>query len=323
MKHFHLFIVIGVVAVLLVTVACNSTNPSSQLTYYVQPGDTLETIAQQYCTSVGKLQEVNALNGNMKIVVGTPLSIPNEARCGHPDAIPASGRQTICPHPETEPEQLHSTYLPLAQGNTWTYNKTVTGTVFAWEAYTAESTGQTQMLVGPPESVTTGKFEETYQIVGPASTPGLWEVAVPGTSARDGRYGGLLNHPDTILWGRVPSSKDVIEINEVMFWESVFQGHVEQSIVLLVEAHLADVEIMMIPPPGYVTYTTRVNPDPIQTPAGSFTCTLEVTMKVDGEPYQWRTISYFVPGVGLVKEYQLNEKNEQTYLMELTGYSLK
>lgn len=228
-----------------------------------------------------------------------------------------------CPHPTIKLEQLESTYLPLATGNTWTYDKTVTSQVFAWEAYTAENTGQTQMIVGPPENVTTGKFEETYQIIGETDKPGLWEVAVPDTAARDGRYGGLVNRPDTILWGRVPSNKEVIQINEVMFWESAFQGHVEQSIIFLVETHLPDMEVTMTPPPGHVTYITRVQPIPITTPAGSFPCTLEVIMQVDGEPYQWTTTSYFAPGVGLVKEYQLNEKGRQTYIMELTHYELK
>src|SRR5205823_6384661 len=94
--------------------------------------------------------------------------------------------------------------------------------------------GNTFTEWGPDPDITSGTGQETYQVAGPVdrqtwmtlfphSDPNtlpavipFWVINVTPTSARDGRYKGLLTHPDQVLWGRAGSSPNLIQIDELL-----------------------------------------------------------------------------------------------------------
>lgn len=237
------------------------------------------------------------------------------------------GTRSACTKPAPSPEQAFSGYLPLADGNTWTYTKTVSGTVLAWEGYRVAGKG-VQFVVGPSRDVTPGRSEETYSIKGKAVKygPGLWDVKVePDLSkARDGRYGGLLTRPEKILWGRIPSGTDVIHIGEVLIRESVFEGEKRHEGTLLVEPLKEGVEVMVQDLKGVIFRTSPQLLD-VTVAAGRFPCSLEMTMTVEGtQPgSKWTTHSYYAFGVGLVREVQRDARNNEIYSLELRRYRVR
>ena len=246
-----------------------------------------------------------------------PLPAPTER-----PLLPATVRPL--PTPAREPTQ--SKYLPLSSGNKWVYRKTVLRKVFAWQAYGKVGQSTVTFARGTPPNILPGESEETFTVTDKVEENGLelWKIAVSSPTARDGRYGSWLTTPDTILWGRVPSSEHVIEIDEILVSQSVFEGERRHRGILLVETLVKGTEatLQSLKPVKFVASAKSVD---AEVPAGRFKGCLEITMKVEGTGDQegWTTYSYYAAAVGLVRELQKDDRNNTTYILELIRYELK
>jgi hypothetical protein len=221
-----------------------------------------------------------------------------------------------------------SRYLPLYPGSKWTYRKVVApgAKVVAWEAF--EIGGKIQFAFGPVKAIQRGLFEETYAVKDRIVEEGRqrWLIDVgKKETARDGRYAGLIGRVDKVLWGRVISSGDVIEIGEIMIWEH-FAGPYRQQRTLIVEPRQPNVEayISQIKP---VVVSNSAKPVTITVPAGKFEGCIEIVSELtikknDATADVWRTSSYYAPNVGLVKEEQSSPEHKATYTLELMKYEL-
>jgi hypothetical protein len=250
-----------------------------------------------------------------------------------PTATPVS-RATRTPNPKKEPatpvsppaEVASSQYLPLGVGNAWVYKKTVLRPVFAWEAYQKTDDIKVMLVLGISPSLTTGEYEETIRVKNKVEDNGLelWEIEVSAQTVRDGRYGGLFIPPHQILWGRVPSSEHVIEIGEILINQSFFEGERRHTRTLLAEPPAEHVQILLQPSGLPVTYITSPNRVDVEVTAGRFCCALEMIMEIEDteQGRTWSTYSYYVPEVGLVKEFQKDDAGHMTYLFELIEYEV-
>jgi hypothetical protein len=232
-----------------------------------------------------------------------------------------------CVKPVMDSSQLASNFLPLAIGNKWVYQKTISQDVFAWEAYQVKGEKIVTFAVGTPPNMPSGTSQETYLIIDTINENGLqyWELQVSDSKARDGRYGSWYTKPDRILWGRVPSSEHLVEIDEVMTTRTgFFTDEKRHEGVLLLEPLQSGVKAT-IQQVGLDEVQVTALPElaNVETPAGKFPCSFEMITEVKTDQYQWTTYSYYAPGVGLVKEVQKDDKGNVTYVMELTGYELK
>ena len=116
-----------------------------------------------------------------------------------------------------------SRYLPLYQGNSWTYKKTVPDgqRVFFWEAYgTIQPNGEGNFswAHGVSPTIVPGESTETYLVVGQIQMiPGdtYWEISVSNATARDGRYGSYTK-PEMVLWRSTLVSDFLVVLEEVL-----------------------------------------------------------------------------------------------------------
>lgn len=244
--------------------------------------------------------------------------------CGR-NSIPVSSVSvSSCRKPATKASQATSNFLPLVAGNTWTYAKTVSDEVFSWEAYSPKNSTEVTLAIGAPPDLQVGKSAETYRITRIVQESGFEfaEVEVSSATARDGRYGAWYTKPDRILWGRVPSSEHLIEMDEVMIANAtVFQDERRFQQILLAEPFESGVEatLQQLSAVKQVVSADLVD---VTVPAGHFPCTLVVTTAVENQETKWLTYSFYALGVGLVKEVQQNSSGETTYDLELTQYTL-
>lgn len=227
-------------------------------------------------------------------------------------------------------ELEYSHYLPLAKGNTWTYRKTEKEKIFFWSLSERD-----KVWYGTIKSET-GMSEETYAVKESIIENGLkfWEIQVSSPKARDGRYGAVCGLIDRILWGRVPSSEHIIEIEEIIVRKSYFSDEWKEERPILIEPVVKDMKISVTP--GRWDDTTGFHPHPldmtisaaieklnITVSANTWKECLKVSTEVKTEKYQWTRHSYYVRGIGLVKEIQEDRNGDLTYLLELISYTLK
>lgn len=324
-NRLSLVSLVWILAILMVACASPNPEPESQLTYYVQEGDTVESIADKYDTSESELRLANGLPPDEPVERGQPLIIPapsNRTRStARPTGAPSEVPEQIsrgCFQAVSNSEQPYSNYLPLNTGNYWTYRRTVLQEVHTWEAYRTLNEGTVTFVVMAVPGIRPGDSEETYRVLAPGDEIGLWKMEVSDTLSRDGRYGGGYTKPDQILWGRVPSSEDIIEINEILIKESYFEGTKKYETVLLAQSLIEGADVMLSN--SKVTYAASSTWAEITVPAGTFPCTLEMVTQVVSDFASWKIYSYFAPGVGLVKEMQIDDSGQAAYTMELVEY---
>jgi hypothetical protein len=248
----------------------------------------------------------------------------------NPSAADISTSSSLCGKPVANADQLQSNYLPLAVGNQWQYKRTILRDIYAWEGYAEEKEdgkSELQFLVGQPSGFAPGESTETYIITGTVEKGGLqfWEVQVSSPQARDGRYGGVYTQPDRILWGRVASSAEIIEIDEILTQEAgYFIGAKREERILVVEPLIQDnvqatLSHTRLPE---IQYTALPDLTQVDVPAGKFSCSVEVVTKVDTDQFKWETHSFYAPHIGLVKEVQYDDAGKVTYTLELVQYKL-
>ncbi|MCK4340647.1 MAG: hypothetical protein KAY37_02845 [Phycisphaerae bacterium] len=237
----------------------------------------------------------------------------------------------------SEPEG--SQYLPMNTGNTWTYYKSTSGKgeILLWALI--ERSGDKGKVAYITAKAGPATSQETYTVQESVQDGRLkfWQIRVDPTEARDGRYGsipGTALRVEKILWGRVPSSEHIIEIDEVIVRNPVFGGtEVREERPILPEPKTTDMEVRIVPGTwnGSSFHPTPVNMEikaslqkiDIVVPAGSWREVLEVTTDVKQEGAKWTTISYYVQGVGLVKEVQFDPEGSESYRLELKSFQLK
>jgi len=169
----------------------------------------------------------------------------------------------------------------------------------------------------------------------------FWEIGVEPANARDGRYEsipGTALTVEKILWGRVPSSEHIIEIDEVIVRviarSPIFEGtEVREERPILLEPKTAGMEVRIAPSwDGSSFHPTPVNMEvkaslqevDIVVPAGTWREVLEVTTDIKpDEANKWTIISYYVQGVGLVKEVQFDPEGSESYRLELESFETK
>ena len=265
----------------------------------------------------------------------SPSVVPSlpVASSGRPSATASAAHSSSAPVPtrRSSPGSVatssQSQFLPLAAGNVWTYRKSVSAKVHAWEAYGAVDGDSVQLAWGAPPDIRPGRTTETFKVIGRREVDGLgfWAISVSDPSARDGRYGAWLTVPDTILWGRVPSSEHIVEIDELMISESVFEGERRHRAPLLAQPLNEDVQVSLRPSGLPVEVSAAIQPRSVDVPAGHFDECLEVVTRIEGSDDQpgWTTYSCYVAGIGLVMEVQVDASGDPTYTMELVAYDLK
>jgi hypothetical protein len=258
-------------------------------------------------------------------------------------ASPRAAQSTGAPH--TTPDAANapsSIFFPLAAGDTWTYRRVVAEgqKVLFWDAY--PSNGSTFTEWGPHPDIAPGVTEETYQVTGRVDSPTwdllfpdgaptthtvipFWYVSVTPDTARDGRYKGLMTHPDQILWGRAASSPYLIQIDELLVHNCSACAPIDETKVF---TRIPFVEVLV---PGnsvkitrYVAVTLEV---PIQrfqitVPAGTFDDCVRATETVTTDDVSWTLDSYYAPGVGLVSETQVDASGVTRYVLELSTYNV-
>lgn len=327
LKRLSLVSLVWVLAILMVACAPPNPEPENQLIYYVQEGDTIKSIADKYDISESELRLANDLPPDKPVGRGQPLIIPvtsNKARnTARPTAAPLEVQEQIsrgCFQAVSNLEQPYSNYLPLNTGNYWTYHRTVLQDVYTWEAYQTLNEGTVTFVVMTVPGIQPGDSEETYRVLAPDDEIGLWKMEISDPLSRDGRYGGGYTKPDQILWGRVPSSEEIIEIDEILIKESYFEGTKKYETVLLAQSLIEGAEVTLMLSNSKVTYAVSSTWTEITVPAGTFPCTLEVVTQVVSDYASWEIFSYFAPGVGLVKEMQIDGSGQAAYTMELVEY---
>jgi hypothetical protein len=283
-------------------------------------------------TAESNLSEVTFDDVSVHIPKSTTTTLASVTSTAQSTRTPRPPQATPLPTTNTPPPTraeasagIAATTLPLAEGNKWVYKKTVSRKVFAWEAYGKLGEDSVTFARGTPPDIPLGESEETFTVVGKVDEDGLefWEIAVSSPTARDGRYGSWLTTPDRILWGGTYSDEQVVEIQEIMISESVFEGEKRHHGLLLleplVEGKQAEVQFM-----NAISFTASFESANIQVPAGNFETCLEMITQVKGSDDQegWTTISYYAPGVGLVAEVQLDDQDQPTYTLELLRYEL-
>lgn len=329
-SRLSVVLLISVLTIQAVACAPPTLEPMDQLTYYVQEGDTVESIAAKYGISEPALRQANDMSYEQIVEPKQPLRIPiptngPQITSGPKTAIPRTtsrGSDNSCFQSVSDIEQPYSDYLPLATGNFWTYHRTVLQDVHTWEAYQILSEGTVRTAVMTVPGITSGDSEETYRVIGPADQLGLWEIEVSAPLSRDGRYGGGYTKPDRIMWGRMPSSEDIIEIDEILTQESYFEGTKKYRGVLLAQSLIEGAEATLMLSGSDTTYTASSTWTEITVPAGTFSCTLEMVTQVESDFASWKTYSYYAPGVGLVKEMQVDDSGRSAYTLELVQYQV-
>lgn len=226
--------------------------------------------------------------------------------------------------PTAKVDAAGSAYLPLATGNTWRYRRTVSRPVLSYEVYTDLAANKVQFIVGAPPDIPLGVSQETYRVSGPfEGKPAQWEIEVSDPLARDGRYGGFYTHPDQIVWGRVVSAEEVVELDEVLsVTGGYFIGPQEQSAPLVIDPVLHELEVTLSSAPERMLYTAKAGKTAVSVAAGDFDCVLEVDTQVLDAEWGFTTKSYYAAGVGLVQEAQYNQAGQLTYALELVAYTL-
>ena len=245
------------------------------------------------------------------------------------------------------PTPKEQNYLPLAKGNTWTYERTVEDPekVYIWRHLVCLQTGHTYTARGlgfkknddiPKKGIEKYTVENRGKIDGKE----FWEINISTLYARDGRY-QFVGHPaERILWGRISTGE-----TDLRSWveERINYGFaplspcmsglsysktVHQAWFLLEPREDLEVSTEY----GLTTITATANRIDILTPAGKFPKCLEVITEVASEDETkkssdigmgWTTYSYYAPNVGLVKEVQKDYKGDTTYTLELIDYKLQ
>lgn len=67
-----------------------------------------------------------------------------------------------------------------------------------------------------------------------------------------------------------------------------------------------------------VTYRALAERATVHVPAGAFAGCLAMVMTVEAPTQRWQTTSHDVPGVGLVREEQVDRQGRTTYTLELS-----
>jgi len=259
----------------------------------------------------------------------TPVAVSSQEPTTPPEIAPTTESAASSEAEKRRRDAFQqSRYLPLVVGNKWTYAKTVSGKtpVVAWEAFKIGE--KTQFVFGPVKAIAAGTYEETYSVAAITEEDGRqrWLIDLPIATARDGRYSGLVARTDKVYWGRVVSSEHLIEIGEIQVWEH-FAGPYKHQRTLLIDPFLEGVEATL---QSLTTVQTKNSAKraSVTVPAGSFsgclmvTGTLTVPNSGNEDGQIWNTLSWYAPGVGLVKEQQEHD-GIASYTLELIKYDLK
>jgi hypothetical protein len=259
------------------------------------------------------------------------------------DTVPLTRPKLDRAYPATDPLSAgRGTYLPLAEGNRWTYRKTILpgGQPRLWSMFPApKEKGDLVISVGG-NHFESGVTEETY-LVGKRSSDGRWDVTVTSDMARDGRYAGnfMGSSVQRISWGPMIKRPrpDLIVIDEVIVmsrWPPYGDGPLERVDYLLIETNTSR------PSGKHATLWTgwsRVEAEhtseEIRVPAGQWRHCIRMITNFGKEPIKntkahredatrWSTVSYYARDVGLIKEQQVDHDGRATYTMELTNYSV-
>jgi hypothetical protein len=258
-----------------------------------------------------------------------------------------AGKEETSIRPPSEKQQQNSThednkndfdslpyshYLPLAEGNTWTYKKAIPENreVFCWSVY------QPGKYMFGPIKLNTGISEETYTVKESNVENGrkFWEIQVSGPEARDGRYGAMKGGIDKIIWRRVISSGYIIQIDEIIVRDSFFLGKWGQESPIVIEPIRKEINVGLLmsgwwdgkdfhPLPKEIGTKALIEEGNITVPAGTWKEFLKVCTEVKSKESQWVTCSYYARDIGLVKEIQKDRDGDLTYSLELVRYTLK
>lgn len=267
-----------------------------------------------------------------------------------------------------DPSMIETDLLPLAEGNTWVYDKRVP------EGRSAFHERELRLKDGRWMSETSGfvgsrggiHCVEQYE-VGMQNAQGQWEIKTTSkekncngkfSGPRDGRYWGAAK----VLWSKDVFGKPGIPNLDVRSLNAGL-GHIRETIVYDLaalydltnlpagwsfvmpaeEQRIVGMIYRALVPAGKSLYTEIIQMEgsraevwsfdqviSVNTPAGSFTnCVLFIERVPPNESYSqwktgWSTSSYFCPGVGLVKELQIEPQSDRlgktNYTMELLSY---
>jgi hypothetical protein len=248
----------------------------------------------------------------------------------------------------TLPEKdIAQSYFPLDIGDSWTYRKTMinpknilhycemvplmsTGNISKGSRYLSVS--KSLFLTKP------GVYEERYTIVG-KDVGIFFKVKVDGDFPRDGRYNRT--GPEEVLnvrWGYTGKG----EVWETM--DGTYQGikiRKEALSALLTAGTGVGSPANSGGFPSWII-TSEIYKGSVKVPAGIFSDCLENIVLVGvknfkealsgqeipeypdrGEFGGFMTKSVYARDVGLVKEFQFDEDNNLTYVLELTGFHVK
>lgn len=149
--------------------------PITETIYVVQPGDTLATIATQFCLTVQEVQRLNNIVDVDTLSIGQELRIPvREGACGA--ASPVTGGVEESEAPERPPGEIYIVQegdtladIAFAYGYTWIDLMNYNGLTEAQA--TALQIGQALIIPPQPETESESNGAEEEQ-QGPTEPPG-------------------------------------------------------------------------------------------------------------------------------------------------------
>ncbi|MYE06945.1 MAG: LysM peptidoglycan-binding domain-containing protein [Chloroflexi bacterium] len=145
--------------------------PITETIYVVQPGDTLATIATQFCLTVEEIQRLNNIVDVDSLSIGQELRIPiREGGCGV--ASPATEETEEPQGPQRPPGEIYIVQegatladIAFAHGFTWVDLMNYNGLTEAQAANL--QIGQALIIPPPPEEI-----QEQAEEAGPSEPPG-------------------------------------------------------------------------------------------------------------------------------------------------------
>jgi len=236
-------------------------------------------------------------------------------------------------------------YLPLAVGNTWTYKRTIMkgAEIFNYtKHYTEEASyfsvgrvteelpeisSETYLISGKEEIIYNGRVDGY-----------LWNVKVDGIHPRDGRYSSYSVQEDPNIRWTYTDDGDILEIMDGRYLH--YPNIINRTTMAIFRPW-----IVMSPAtekgefPYWSMGSIEIRNKELVVPAGTFSnylksCTLingknlgKVLME-NAKPEYWKdfgcfiTESFFVRGVGLVKEVQYNADGNAVYILELASFKI-
>lgn len=246
-------------------------------------------------------------------------------------------------------------YLPLAPGNRWTYQRTVAPDkkVFCYADQVLVLPNGKKAIFFTVNAVTdlSTRSTETYSVTGRAGASEIWggdfwSVAVDGQKARDGRFVAFAkgryssSEAKTIKWGYAGDC--LIEQMEGISTQTQDDRKAAFGRImgLLAPDTHVDQERGDGKPQEWVVNTLK-RTTTVTVPAGTFNNCLEcvTTVRIDGatefaslskvtaeekEAFgKFTTTAYFAPHIGLVKEIQTDSHGKEVYRLELESYSVR